>query len=516
MTKMTQCEMSAKPAVTLPRRRPGTAGLGLALVAASIGVPTATASAAPAGTPSDVPLLAHSVLPTSLAGGNVRALPAPNISLAAPATAVPLAKGSVTYTVKAGDTVSHIALRTGTSVQAIVKENKLNSKAFIRVGQKLTIPNATKVSKSSSKTKSTAKSSTYTVKSGDTVSHIALRTGASVQAIIKANKLNSNALIRVGQKLTIPGTQSSSSASKTSSSKATTSSKKSVKSATYTVKSGDTVSHIALRTGTSVQAIIKENKLGSNALIRVGQKLTIPGAQSSSSASKTSNTSAPKKETKKVVYTVKSGDTLSHIASRHSTTVSAIVKANSLKSSSLIRIGQKLTIPEASGSSYSGEQLVGDSFAGRTYPKSTVDAANANKAALLARDVPSKAAMQELVRKTALEMGVDPALAQAVAFQESGFDQRAVSPANAIGTMQVIPTSGQWASDLVGRQLDLLNPEDNVVAGVAILRALIRTSSSLDNAIAGYYQGQTSVRNNGMFSDTRRYVANIRTLTNRY
>ncbi|HLR56070.1 MAG TPA: LysM peptidoglycan-binding domain-containing protein, partial [Actinomycetales bacterium] len=198
------------------------------------------------------------------------------------------------------------------------------------------------------------------------------------------------------------------------------------------------------------------------------------------------------------------------------TTVSAIVKANSLKSSSLIRIGQKLTIPEASGSSYSGEQLVGDSFAGRTYPKSTVDAANANKAALLARDVPSKAAMQELVRKTALEMGVDPALAQAVAFQESGFDQRAVSPANAIGTMQVIPTSGQWASDLVGRQLDLLNPEDNVVAGVAILRALIRTSSSLDNAIAGYYQGQTSVRNNGMFSDTRRYVANIRTLMNRY
>src|SRR5699024_17450 len=243
----------AKPAVTLSRRRPGTAGLGLALVAASIGVPTATASAAPAGNTSDVPLLPHSVLPTSLAGGNVRALPAPNISVAAPATAVPLAKGSVTYTVKAGDTVSHIALRTGTSVQAIVKENKLNSKAFIRFGQKLTIPNATKVSKSSSKTKSTAKSSTYTVKSGDTVSHIALRTGASVQAIIKANKLNSNALIRVGQKLTIPGTQSSSSASKTSTSKATTTNTKKVNYATYSGDSVDRNTLVSGRSGASVR-----------------------------------------------------------------------------------------------------------------------------------------------------------------------------------------------------------------------------------------------------------------------
>src|SRR5690625_4147507 len=124
--------------------------------------------------------------------------------------------------------------------------------------------------------------------------------------------------------------------------------------------------------------------------------------------------------------------------------------------------------------------------------------------------------MQELVRKTALEMGVDPALAQAVAFQESGFDQRAVSPANAIGTMQVIPTSGQWASDLVGRPIDLLDPHDNVVAGVAILRVLVKTSDSLDHAIAGYYQGQSSVRKYGMFDDTRRYVANVRTLMNRF
>ena len=42
----------------------------------------------------------------------------------------------------------------------------------------------------------------------------------------------------------------------------------------------------------------------------------------------------------------------------------------------------------------------------------------------------------------------------AIAYQESGWNQRAVSPANAVGVMQVIPDSGRWASDLAGRRPD--------------------------------------------------------------
>jgi soluble lytic murein transglycosylase-like protein len=155
-------------------------------------------------------------------------------------------------------------------------------------------------------------------------------------------------------------------------------------------------------------------------------------------------------------------------------------------------------------------------FAGRTYPTATVAAATANRDALLGRAVPTRAQTQELVRSTALAMGVDPALAQAVAFQESGFNQRAVSPANAIGTMQVVPSSGTWASQLVGRPLDLLDTRDNVVAGVAILRQLQRMAPNLDTAIAGYYQGLGSVRRNGPYLDTQRYVANVRQLMARF
>jgi soluble lytic murein transglycosylase-like protein len=107
-------------------------------------------------------------------------------------------------------------------------------------------------------------------------------------------------------------------------------------------------------------------------------------------------------------------------------------------------------------------------------------------------------------------MGVEPSLALAFAHQESGFDQRAVSPANAIGTMQVIPSSGQWASDLVGRKLNLLDPYDNATAGVAIIKRLIATSKDQDTAIAGYYQGQYSVSKYGMYDDTKAYVAAIK------
>ena len=117
-----------------------------------------------------------------------------------------------------------------------------------------------------------------------------------------------------------------------------------------------------------------------------------------------------------------------------------------------------------------------------------------------------------MIVRTAKRYGVNPALALAVAWQESGWNQRQVSVANAIGTMQVIPSSGRWAGELVGRRLNLLNTQDNITAGVVILRALNHSAKTHDGAIAGYYQGLGSVRKNGMFADTKRYVASIKAL----
>jgi LysM repeat protein len=285
----------------------------------------------------------------------------------------------------------------------------------------------------------------------------------------------------------------------------------------YTVRSGDTVSHIAARYGTTVSAVRSANGLNSSAFIREGQRLTIPTQATSSPAVAAAPSAAAAGS-----HTVASGETVSAIAKKYGTTVAAIVSANGLDSRAFIRAGQTLSIPGASATTTTSTvtttgNLVGNTFAGRTYAPSVVASANQNKASLLAMGVPSAAQMQAKVADTARAMGVDPSLAQAIAFQESGFNHTAVSPANAIGTMQVIPSSGEWASQLVGRQLNLLDPDDNVVAGVAILRSLLKSSGGdLPTAIAGYYQGATSVKKNGMFADTRRYVANVQTLMTRY
>jgi N-acetylmuramoyl-L-alanine amidase len=183
---------------------------------------------------------------------------------------------------------------------------------------------------------------------------------------------------------------------------------------------------------------------------------------------------------------------------------------------SIIYPGSKLVIPGASAQpapaapQAPAAPLVPSSFLGFSYPAAVVSSANENKALLNASPVPSREEMKNIVTDTARRMGVDPSLALAFAFQESGFNQRAVSPANAIGTMQVIPSSGQWASDLVGRKLNLLDPYDNATAGVAIIRQLLATSKDQDTAIAGYYQGQYSVSKYGMYDDTKAYLAAIK------
>ncbi|MGV8978708.1 MAG: LysM peptidoglycan-binding domain-containing protein [Cellulomonas sp.] len=351
----------------------------------------------------------------------------------------------------------------------------------------------------------------YTVRTGDTVGHIAARTGTTVAAIARANALADAARIRVGQRLVIP---TSSAVSATAAPVVTVTAPA---AATYTVAKGDTVSRIATKQRTTTAAIIAANGLDARGFIRIGQQLTIPGADAATVQQGAAATPAPPTT---ATHTVVSGETVSAIAKKFGTTTQAIVAANGLNARAFVRIGQQLTIPvvstAATATATATMRLVSNTFAGRTYSDSVVAAANVNQGTLLSLPVPTKAQMQAKIVATARQMGVDPSLAQAIAFQESGFNHTSVSPANAIGVMQVIPSSGEWASQLVGRTLNLLNPDDNVVAGIAILRSLVKTGPDLSTSIAGYYQGASSVRRNGMFADTRRYVANVQTHMTRF
>jgi N-acetylmuramoyl-L-alanine amidase len=123
-----------------------------------------------------------------------------------------------------------------------------------------------------------------------------------------------------------------------------------------------------------------------------------------------------------------------------------------------------------------------------------------------------------LLEQTAARYGLDPAMVKAVAWQESGWKQGVVSPDNAIGIMQVLPSTGRFVGDsLVGRSLDLSNPADNVEAGVAFLAYLRRLTGGDDRTtLAGYYQGLRSLRLNGPYTDTERYIDNVLALRGRF
>lgn len=332
----------------------------------------------------------------------------------------------------------------------------------------------------------------YQVRDGDSLWDIAATHRTSVSTLVRANHLpHGGQLIRAGSTLRVPARAKARPAHRTT---------------TYTVRRGDTVSGIALRLGVPISRILADNRLDHRGRIYAGQHLRVP-AQPAKVQAKAARAATTGVRTR--TYTVRVGDTVSGIAVRMHSTVTGIIKANHLHRTGRIVVGQRLRVPVKAASS-------ANSFAGRTYPRAIVEAARHNRSRLASRSVPSRDATRRLIVETAHRYGVDPALALAIAYQESGFNQRQVSVANAIGVMQVIPSSGRWASDLVGRRLDLLSTKDNVVAGVVILKALTRSASNRRQAIAGYYQGLGSVRQHGMFVDTKAYVRSVESLVHRF
>lgn len=176
---------------------------------------------------------------------------------------------------------------------------------------------------------------TYTVKKGDTLSHIALKYGTTVNSIVSLNPFIKNPnLIYPGQVLTI-SSDSSNSNNSSSGSNITT----------YTVKKGDTLSHIALRYGTTVNSIVLLNPFIKNPnLIYPGQVLTIKLNNASYSTSNNSfveGTNACGKFSYKIRY----GDTLSQIAQRYKTTVSTLATLNNISNPNVIYAGQIILIP---------------------------------------------------------------------------------------------------------------------------------------------------------------------------
>jgi LysM repeat protein len=109
----------------------------------------------------------------------------------------------------------------------------------------------------------------------------------------------------------------------------------------YIIVKGDTLAKIAKKNGVTLKALEAANPNVQPTKLKVGQKLTIPAGSATAPAETPAVTaSAGGGET----YVVKSGDTLTKIATSHGTTVKAIETENNL-STTKIKVGQKLKIP---------------------------------------------------------------------------------------------------------------------------------------------------------------------------
>src|SRR5579884_1333181 len=114
--------------------------------------------------------------------------------------------------------------------------------------------------------------------------------------------------------------------------------------------------------------------------------------------------------------------------------------------------------------------------------------------------------------------GVPPSLAQAIGWQESGFNNDLVSSAGARGVMQILPGTWSWINGtLAPRPLAPASAVSNVTGGVLMLHSLLNeTGGNQALAAAGYYQGLPSVERNGMYSDTQQYVNNVMSLARQF
>lgn len=337
-----------------------------------------------------------------------------------------------------------------------------------------------------------------TVRSGDTLSDIAVTHRTTVGVLLTRNRFKDDgSFLAIGRQLWVPRTKP---APQSAPAKAAAA----ARTATYVVRSGDTLSDIAANHKVSLGTLFSLNKISRTAYIQPGQRIRLPAPAAMAKAK-----SAASVAVATTIVTVRSGDTLSDLAVHHKVSVASLLKANNLSLRSLLQIGQKLKVvtPKKANNS--------NTFAGRTYSATIVNAAAANRAYLAGHNVPSRTQTKAMIIATARRHGVDPNLALAISWQESGWNQRQVSVANAIGAMQVIPSSGVWASELAGRKLNLLNTQDNITAGIVILRALSRSATTQSQAIAGYYQGLYSVQKSGMYTDTKHYVASVLALTMR-
>jgi LysM repeat protein len=241
----------------------------------------------------------------------------------------------------------------------------------------------------------------------------------------------------------------------------------------YRVRSGDTLTGIAQEVGWSVAALARANGVSVTHRLLIGDSLRVPAQPAPSPALETASTRT---------YTVRPGDSLSSIALRYGVSLGELADLNRMRMDDVLPVGRTLALPANTLGTFSPSSVRGS------------------------------------IAHWAGHYGVDVHLATALAWMESGFNNDMVSPAGAVGVMQITPDTWDYVEQvlLVGRSVPH-DADGNVRIGVAYLHHLLHVYGGDESrALAAYYQGARALDVAGFLPGTKLYVDDILALKARF
>ena len=274
--------------------------------------------------------LAHATLETQIATPNLVQNTAPHSTKAIKEKTIKetveqknsntnLSKNNVkttNYKVSAGENLSTIAQKNGTTVTELKALNQLKNEQ-IQQGQVLKI----------AQNKNNDKPTHHKVASGETLFSIAKQYNLNINELAAANDIKKDGNLKAGQTLKIAFSKADIKTDKTDKDK------KEKATSVYQVKKGDTLDSIAKRHNMTQNELATLNNIkGSN--IQAGQELKIVSSKADKNKTAAKNTTT---------YQVKKGDTLDSIAKRHNMTQNELATLNNIKGSN-IQAGQELEI----------------------------------------------------------------------------------------------------------------------------------------------------------------------------
>jgi LysM repeat protein len=186
-------------------------------------------------------------------------------------------------------------------------------------------------------------------------------------------------------------------------------------------------------------------------------------------------------------YVVRPGDSLTAIARKHGTTLGKIAQLNKLNPARPLLIGVKLRIPAAE----------------HTAAPTAVSATNAGT-------------VRDSLDRWSAHYGIDRSLARALAWMESGYNNNVVSNVGAQGVMQLLPTTWDYVETVLIGHPVAHDADGNVHVGMAYLHHLLNAFGGDEHlALAGWYQGERSVKAGGPYKVSKAFVADVLALKQR-